>query len=246
MAQGRQVIINADDFGYDPAVTEGIRRAARGGIVRSTTFMVNTPHSAEAATDTAGLAVGLHLNLARHAPCWAGFPPALLERGELSEARAAALPAEVVEAEVHAQCERLEALLGHAPTHVDVHKHLHRHEGVLEGLARAARARGLPVRSIDAAMRGALRARGVRTNPHFVGDAGAEAYWTVAELERQLAGLPEGVTELMCHPGFSPSHVRSGYAAQREVELATFTSRRAAALVETLGLELVSFAALGD
>ena len=246
MAARRQVIINADDFGYDPAVTEGIRRAGRGGIVRSTTFMVNTPHSEDAAADTAGLAVGLHLNLARHAPCWAGFPASLLERGELSEARARELPAEVVEAEAHAQCERLEALLGRPPTHVDVHKHLHRYGEVLDGLARAAGARGLPVRSVDAAMRAALRARGVRTNPHFVGDAGAEAYWTVAELERQLSALPPGVTELMCHPGLSPTHVRSGYGAQREVELATFTSQRAAELVEALGLELVSFAALGE
>jgi len=242
----RQVIINADDFGYDPAVTEGIRRAAREGIVRSTTFMVNTPFSEQAAADTAGLSVGLHLNLARHAPCWAGFPAAWLERGELSEARAAGLPAEVVEAEAHAQCERLEALTGRPPTHVDVHKHLHRHAGVLEGLARAARARGLPVRSVDATMRAALRASGVRTNPHFVGDAGAEAYWTEEELERQLSGLPEGVTELMCHPGLSPSHVRSGYAAQREVELRTFTSRRAAELVVELDLELVSFATMRD
>jgi predicted glycoside hydrolase/deacetylase ChbG (UPF0249 family) len=246
MGARRQVIINADDFGYDPAVTEGIRRSAREGIVRSTTFMVNTPHSAAAAADTAGLAVGLHLNLARHAPCGVDFPAEWLERGELSEARAAGLPAEVVEAEVHAQCERLEALLGRPPTHVDVHKHLHRHAGVLEGLARAARKRGLPVRSVDAAMRSALRAAGVRTNPHFVGDAGAEAYWTEAELERQLQALPDGVTELMCHPGLTPSHVRSGYAAQREVELATFTSRRAADLVEALGLELVSFATMRE
>jgi len=246
MGARKQVIINADDFGYDPAVTEGIRRAAREGIVRSTTFMVNTPHSEDAARDTAGLWVGLHLNLARHAPCAAAFPAGLLERGELSEARAASLPADVVEAETHAQCERLERLLGKAPTHVDVHKHLHRHAGVLEGLARAARARNLPVRSIDPVMRTALRAAGVRTNPHFVGDAGTEAYWTVAELERQLRALPDGVTELMCHPGLSPTHVRSGYAAQREVELATFTSRQAAGLVEALGLELVSFATLRD
>ncbi len=246
MAGARQVILNADDFGYDPAVTAGIRRAAREGIVRSTTFMVNTPHSEAAARDTAGLAVGLHLNLARHAPCWAGFPAELLRSGELDERRAGELPSDVVEAEAHAQLDRLEALVGLPATHVDVHKHLHRNAGVLEGLARAARARGLPVRSITPQMREALNARGVRTNPHFVGDAGATAYWTLPELERQLRALPEGVTELMCHPGHVPSHVKSGYAAQREVELATFTSARAKDLVAELGLELVSFAAVRD
>lgn len=246
MAGTRQVILNADDFGYDPAVTAGIRLAGREGIVRSTTFMVNTPHSEEAARDTAGLAVGLHLNLARHAPCWPGFPPGLLQDGVLDERRAGELPPEIVEAETYAQLDRLEQLVGRPATHVDVHKHLHRHPGVLEGLARAAKSRGLPVRSITAEMRSALVARGVRTNPHFVGDAGTEAYWTVEELERRLRALPGGVTELMCHPGHSPSHVKSSYAAQREVELATFTSTRAKQLVAELGLELVTFAALRD
>ena len=222
------LIINADDLGYDPAVTRGILQAMREGVVSSTTLMVNLAHSAPAARDARGLAVGLHLNLARGRPTWARFPAALLEDGALSEARAGALPAEVVEAETLAQLAQLEALVGQAATHVDVHKHLHRHPQVLEGLAAAARERGLPVRSLDAPMREALAARGVATNDAFLGDAGAEAYWTPERLEAELARLPaHGVVELMCHPGYRPRTLASGYGAQREVELATFLSPRA-------------------
>src|SRR5512142_879799 len=96
----RALIINADDLGYDPAVTRGILRAMREGVVSSATFMVNTPFSEAAAREARGLAIGLHLNLARGTPVWSGFPRALRgEDGGVVEARAAALPADAVEAE---------------------------------------------------------------------------------------------------------------------------------------------------
>jgi predicted glycoside hydrolase/deacetylase ChbG (UPF0249 family) len=240
----RSLIVNADDLGYDPAVSLGLLRAMREGVVSSATLMVNTPFSKEAADGAAGLAIGLHLNLARHAPLWPGFPQALLTRGELDEARAVELPAEVVAGETRAQLDRARALLGRAPTHLDVHKHLHRHPAVLEGLAQVAKAQGLPVRSIDAQMRAALRARGVPTPDHFVGDAGTRAYWTPAQLQASLAVLAPGVTELMCHPGLRPSSVRSGYAAQREVELATFLDPAAREALAQAGIRLTTFGAL--
>lgn len=246
----RALILNADDLGYDPAVTRGILRSMREGVVSSTTFMVNTPHSRSAAQAVregppGALAIGLHLNLARGVPLSPGFPERLLERGALSEALAGALPPEVVEAETHAQLARLELLLGQGATHLDVHKHLHRHPGVLQGLARAARAAGLPVRSIELGMRRALEAAGVRTNQHFLGDAGAEAYWTLEELQRQLAHLPEdGVVELMCHPGYAPETLQSGYAAQREVELETVLHPRARELLAQCGVPVADFRVL--
>ncbi len=240
-----KLIINADDLGYDPAVSRGILKAMREGVVSSATFMVNGPFAEDAAREAGGLSLGLHLNLARWVPCSARVPSSLRVDGGFSEGRASELPAEVVEAEVHAQLERFALLLGREATHLDVHKHLHTHPNVLEGLTRAAGARGLPVRSIQEPMRAALRARGVATNDAFVGDAGAQAYWTLPRLEQALRTLPrEGVTELMCHPGFSPSHVRSGYAAQRETELETFCSPQSRALLDAAGVALTDFSAV--
>lgn len=242
----RALIINADDLGYDPAVTRGILRAMREGVVSSATFMVNTPYSEAAAREARGLSIGLHLNLARGTPVWSGFPRALLgEDGGFVESRAASLPADVVEAEAFAQLARLAGLLGRPATHVDVHKHLHQHPHVLEGLARAARASGLPVRSIDAGMRRTLESHGVATNAHFIGDAGAEAYWTLERLEQHLASLPaDGVVELMCHPGYRPEALKSGYSAQREVELETFLHPRARELLSRAGVTPADFRVL--
>ncbi len=240
------LIINADDLGYDPAVTRGIVESIEKGVVSSTTLMVNTPHSEAAARDASGLAaIGLHLNLARHAPLSTGFPQALLAEGSLVEARAPDLEPALVEAEVLAQLARLEALLGRAATHVDVHKHLHRHRNVLDGLAAAARRARVPVRSLDQPMRDYLRSRGVATNDHFIGDAGAEAYWTLARLRSELERLPpEGVIEMMCHPGYAPTTLRSGYSSQREVELQTFLDPAARELIEQRGVVVGSFRAV--
>lgn len=231
---GRHVILNADDFGYDPAVSRGIVRAMKAGVVSSTTMMVNTPDSEDAATLSEGLAIGLHLNLAR-------WPAVSRPSHEFVERDAATLERAFVHDETLAQLDRLKALVGREATHVDVHKHLHRHPAVLDGLCDAATSRGLAVRSIDAPMRAALRARGVRTNDVFLGDAGATAWWTPSQFAQTVSSLPaDGLIELMCHPGFAPSVVTSGYSAQREVELATFCAPEARAV---LAAQAVTFEA---
>ncbi len=242
----RQLIINADDLGYDPAVDRGLLRAMRKGLVSSATLMVNSPRSAEAAEAARGLAVGLHLNLARFCPVSPDFPPGLLKEGAFVEARAASLPSEAVESETRAQLARAEQLLGRRPTHLDVHKHLHRHAAVLAGVAAVAREVSLPVRAVDGEMRAALRASGVATTECFVGEAGALPYWTLVRFLDALQALEPGTTEWMCHPGEPPSQVVSGYGWQREVELLTFTSPEARAALERTDVVLCSFAVLGN
>jgi predicted glycoside hydrolase/deacetylase ChbG (UPF0249 family) len=231
----RSLVLNADDFGYEPRVTAGIEQAMRHGLVSSATMMVTTPYSEQAAAHASGLSLGLHLELAR-------FESVSQPGRRFVEAEAGALTADFVEAEALAQVERFHRLLGREPTHVDVHKHLHRHPNVLEGLVRAAKVHGLAVRSIDDGMRSRLVRAGVRTNDAFLGDAGGEAYWTVARFLSHLDALPEdGLVELMCHPGYTPVQVASGYGAQREVELATLCSDEARLAMEARGLHFVSW-----
>ncbi|HLL54482.1 MAG TPA: ChbG/HpnK family deacetylase [Myxococcaceae bacterium] len=238
------LIINADDLGYDPGVTRGILKAMFEGVVSSATFMVNTPFSAHAAEAATGLALGLHLNLARHLPVSRAFPAEHLHHGELHEPFADRLPPEAVEKETLAQLDRMEKLCGRTATHVDVHKHLHRHPNVLKGLLAAAKQRGVPVRAIDAGMRAAIRESGVKTTDHFIGDAGREPYWTLERFREHIERLTPGTTELMCHPGYVPEAVKSGYATQREVELQTFLHPGTRRILERCGVRVATFADL--
>jgi predicted glycoside hydrolase/deacetylase ChbG (UPF0249 family) len=69
------------------------------------------------------------------------------------------------------------------------------------------------------------------------------AHSTRDTLEQILRGLPEGTTELMCHPGYilDPD---DGYGRTRETELRLLTDPAMRALVDAEGIELANFARL--
>ena len=102
-------------------------------------------------------------------------------------------------------------------------------------------AQGLPVRALDAPMRDLLRAQGVRTADHFLGDADLRPCWTPERLASALAALEDGTTELMCHPGYAPSHARTSFGRQREVELRALCDARAREAIARAGGVLATF-----
>jgi predicted glycoside hydrolase/deacetylase ChbG (UPF0249 family) len=215
------LVVNADDLGYDPEIDRGILEAHASGLVTSATAMVETPFAAAALRAAPGtLGLGLH----------AVLDPALSR--------------EAAETALLRQLERFEALRGAPPDHLDSHRHAHQAPAILEAFAAVAARRGLPVRALDAAMRSTLRARGVATTDHFLGDAALRPAWTEERLVAALLTLPEGATELMAHPGFAPSHARTSFGREREVELAALRSAAARAAAEAAGVRLSSFAGL--
>ena len=210
---------SADDLGYDPEIDRGILEAHRDGIVTSATAMVETPFAAGALRSAPrSLAVGLH----------AVLDPAL-GAAEAEEA-------------LRRQLDRLEELRGAPATHLDSHKHVHARPEILAAFAALAGERGLPVRAVDAAMRAALRARGVVTADAFLGDASRRPAWTSEALVASLARVGEGVTELMAHPGHAPTVARTSFGVEREQELAALCDPRARAALERTGIRLCGYA----
>lgn len=211
MATMGLLIVNADDLGYDPEIDRGILEAHRRGLVTSATAMVDTPFAAAAlAAAPASLGVGLHVVLPD------------------------AVAAEAVAAEIRRQIEVFARWRGGPPTHLDSHRHAHARPEALAAFVDVAGERRLPLRSLDAGMRAALRARGVRTSDAFLGDADLRPCWTLPRLLAALEALAgsEGTTELMAHPGYAPRHARTSFGAEREVELRALchpAARRAAA-----------------
>jgi chitin disaccharide deacetylase len=249
----RRLIVNADDFGLTDGVSRGILRAHREGLVTSTTVLASLPAHAElddAAGESAGLGLGLHFNLTLGRPV---SPPETV--GSLVDAEGrfgrdlAALQERARPDEVRRECEaQIEAFarrFGRGPTHLDSHHHAHRVPRVMDAVVDVVLAARLPLRSQDSGFRDGLRRRGIVTTDSFVGDAQAEPYWTTERLLDQLATLPLGLTELMCHPGiFDESLAYSRYGRQRDVELAALCDREARATVERLDIRLCHFGAL--
>jgi predicted glycoside hydrolase/deacetylase ChbG (UPF0249 family) len=260
-----RLIVNADDFGFARDVNGGIVEAHRKGILTATTLMANGSafeHAAALAREMPSLDVGCHLVLvqgqsvldpARALPATIGDLVRALIRGELP-----------VYDELSAQVRRITAA-GIRPTHIDTHKHTHLLPPVLTAVARVAREHGIRwVRrpfdyGIDAKARvtkrivtvgmrmtrpAFARALGdLRTTDHFTG---FQATGTLdgAGLIDTLERLPEGLTELMCHPGKLGPELRAASTRlkeSREIELAALTSPEARRVVERRGIELVNY-----
>jgi predicted glycoside hydrolase/deacetylase ChbG (UPF0249 family) len=231
MAAGRNLIVNADDFGLSAAVNAGILEAHERGIVTSTSMMVRKPAAAEAAAlaaPHASLAIGLHLDLGQ----WD------YEQGEWRVAYENCSPDDpaAVDAECRAQVDAFRALLGRDPTHLDSHQHAHEHEPAMSVATRLAAELGLP-----------LRGRRVRYEGGFYGQSGrGEPYpegITSAHLTRLIAGLEPGWTEFGCHPGIGVG-AESSYAAEREVEVGALCDPLVQETIDREGVRLRSFAEL--
>ena len=150
----RRLVVNADDFGFSPGVTEGILRAHAEGVVTSTTIAANMPAAEEAVGrlgEAPRLGVGVHLNVTQ-GPVLSEAGRALAGPGGVMDRSAAGLLAAVTRRPglldaVEAECEaQLLWLLdcGVRPTHLDSHRHVHAWPGVFARVARLARRYHVP------------------------------------------------------------------------------------------------------
>jgi len=229
----RRLIVNADDLGLSPGVNRGIAQAHEHGIVTSASLMVRSPHAADAlawAREHPDLSVGLHLDLGE----WR-------YRGEAWIAAYEVVPLEdpaAVGAEVAAQVERFCTLAGTTPTHLDAHQHVHREEPARTVVAEHGARLGVPVRGLTP---------GIRYEGGFYGQSGRGEPWPEGIAPAALCGLlrtlPEGTTELGCHPGLDDDS-GSSYGAERAAEVTTLCDPIVRATVEQLGIELCSYGAL--
>lgn len=132
------------------------------------------------------------------------------------------------EEELARQLARFRELTGGRPTHLDSHHHSHREPGIAEAFAAFAERERLPAR--DGA---------VRHEPRFYGEPAIG----VDPLLEILGTLPEGDSELGCHPGYA-NGLSSRYTVEREQELRTLTDPRVRARVEELGIQLIGWRGL--
>jgi len=212
----RRLIVNADDFGFAAGVNEGIIEAHVNGILTSTSLMVNRPAAEDAARlahEHPGLSVGLH---------YEEDGPEIDEPGHAARTFAA-------------QLARFRELTGAEPTHVDSHHHVHMNR--MSTFAPLVAPLGVPLRGDG--------------RVHYLGEFYAQPRRGIVELERVRTpfllallsgdGVTDAFTELGCHPARVTGDLRSSYASEREVELATLTEPDLRDRIESIGLTLASY-----
>ena len=254
MSSPKQLVVNADDFGFTPDVNQGILEAHRRGILTATTLMANGAAFEDAvrlAGESPSLDVGCHLVLISGRSLSTGNPlpltvPQLLTAMARRQIR--------VYDELRAQVRRI-VDAGIRPTHLDTHKHTHLAPPVLDAVARLGEEFDIPWvrRPFDFPL-GLLRGRfhrvlkrhGRRTTDHFAGFRITGRFRT-AGLVDLLDAIPNGSTELMCHPGRCGEalrHARTRLKESREHELAALVAPEVRHALERNGIELVNYAGL--
>lgn len=229
----RCLIVNADDFGQSDGVNGGVRKAHEQGIVTSASLMTRWPAAREAAryaVEHPKLSVGLHVDLGEWAHRAGGWEAIydVVARDDV----------EAVSAEVADQLATFRRLVGKEPTHLDSHQNVHLREPVRSALTGVAQRLGIPLRHC---------ASPVRHCGTFYGQTGQGEPLpdsiSVDALLKILEALPEGVTEIGCHPA-DAGDLDTMYRAERMQELRVLCDRRIRRAIDEMGIELCSFSGL--
>lgn len=226
----RCLIVNADDFGLCHGVNRGIIESAERGIVSSASLMVRQPAAVEAAAyakQNRNLSIGLHLDFGEWAFKNGGWVR-LYKVVPTDDANA-------VKEEINRQLAMFRELMGRSPTHLDSHQHAHRNEPVRPILLEAARKFSIPLRECDPR---------IRYCGDFYGQTGEGEPLPdnigVDGLKRILKTLPQGVTELGCHPGYAEG-LTSVYLTEREREIQTLCNPAIKTGLREWNIELCNF-----
>jgi len=105
---------------------------------------------------------------------------------------------------------------------------------------------GLGLAFLSVASHAAFREAGAAAPDFFYGVT-ATGYLDRAVLESVLRDVPDGISELMCHPGYVDAtleRVETRLVRQREMELEAVASPAGRDLAARLGIELVTYRAL--
>ena len=261
----KQLIINSDDYGRTPDISRGIREAHLQGVVTSTTCMMNIPSTVDdialALKETPRLGMGVHLVLTMGKPlstCEA-VSSIVDENGSFFKydpftENLPNLKIDQVRAEWRLQIERFVKAAGRTPTHLDSHHHSSFFSPELfRAMLELAREYDCAIRFPFTGMSdefketrdhvpGLMNEFALHYPDAFIADFYDEGA-TIESLLKIIANMPDGVNELMCHPG----HVDDAFAKesiynfQRERELKILTDPGIEAAIASNGIELIGF-----
>ena len=264
----KRLIINSDDYGRTPDISRGIREAHLQGVVTSTTCMMNIPTTANdvgvALNETPDLGLGVHLVLTMGKPISAPERVSTLvdeqgnffKPGPLME-HLPHLNMEEVKQEWQAQVEAFINAAGRKPTHIDSHHHSSYFSPALfKAMLELAKEYECAIRFPFSEVPHELE----ETNRHVPGlietfqprrpDVFFVNFYdenaTKEYLLELINNVPEGTSEIMCHPGYVDADFgrESVYNLQREKELKILTDPDIKAAIQNNNIELITFADL--
>jgi len=238
MSELKPILLCADDFAQDRAISSGILALAEAGRLSAVSCFSDSPLWPELGRELTrahkDLLIGLHFNLTHpfgfaERPLWYWMVRSVANRLDTGELRAA----------LERQLARFTEVAGRLPDYIDGHQHVHAFPRIRDVVAEAALSRpgrvAIPIRDVSApvgptdapvkraviralARLGRMPGNQIPLNSAFAGDYSLSPN---APYARLLAGWltdsPAG-TLIMCHPGHeAPGVVPHARAKELEV-----------------------------
>jgi len=267
----KYLIVTADDLGLAKSVNEGIAKAFRDGIVNS----ISVIPTGEAFEDALKIIkdlkleeIGAHLALTETKPLLSSSKFYKNHNRFFKDIFFGKIAPDAIYKELKAQLELLKNA-GVKITHINSHEHIHMVPGILDIFISLAKEFNIPAlryprgdRPVRAFSIGDLykksilsyfsshaarlfKSSGLLYMDHFLGllDAGK-----LKEdlLIKMLGSLKDGVTELVCHPGFLSPEVLDSYKWHlgAEAELFALTEPRVKNAIKNNKIQLITYGEL--
>ncbi len=239
----KYLIINADDLGLAPGVNQAVIDLHQAGVVSSTSLMVNMPGFNDAVNrvrHAPTLGVGLHFNLSEGSPIApANWIPSLVNyKGEFSNNLG--WDESDVMTELKAQMQRLQSA-GINPTHIDSHGFIQKRMAVCRPMLILARTLNLPMRRT-----GWEPDARINSHPGVVDKFYSNVYFEdngESLLLDNLHSVPDGTSELICHPGYVDEYLPkvSTWTKVREIERRVLADPKVLQTIRALKIRLINY-----
>lgn len=252
----KNLIVNADDFGYSKAVNLGIAEGHINGIVTSTTLMANMPgveHAVKLSSNMPNLGVGVHLTLTCGKPLLKEKVKSLVnENGYFYKLKDYEINKELINkeelyAEWKAQINKLYSY-GVKITHIDSHHHVHSFKENVEVVKRLSNEFKLPIRNCEKEKNNTQinfldlfnypEIRDMSLNYHNNKDI----FFKIIE-ELIKSNIQFSKTEVMCHPAYLDSFLfeNSSFNIARIREVDLLCDPKMKKLINKYGINLKNY-----
>lgn len=210
------LIVNADDFGLSPGISNGILSAMRNGVVSSTSVIVKSPYldkTVKVVANNLDLDWGLHVVLKT-------------QGGQMSE--------KYLIEESSRQVAIFRKNFGVNPTHIDYH-------GGFRFSARLYFAARMFAQSHKLGFRYDNHHRLVTTFYGMKNYLPARDCVDIRSLIEIFGSLGEGVTELICHPGWTSNRLADPYRMERRLEYKALVDAKVFEVLKDNKITLISY-----
>ncbi len=223
----KKLIVNADDFGFNPKINQGIIHAFKNGVVTTTSLMTTKEGFEDAVNlvkENPKLAIGIHIDLDEYFEIDH-------TRGRIVGYKVQPLPLQEIEGKIKSQIESLLSR-GITPDHLTGHHHVHLVKEIFPIVVKVVKEYKIPVvrfhkkiiydiNSYDE-FKQMLDSNGIIYAPYFIEG------WYWGNIDE-----PYTVAELMTHPGYGE--------LWREYELTSCCDQRLKMYLREKNIQLITF-----